>query len=213
MWLRRNALRLIVGLSLIAAIAAMLVGKRVVEDRNFTALAKNVYWEALAANEPELSARMVARVTTTRTKANKSYWGGGSIHGVVYARAKKPDGTVVCQFTWTCLEVAKQEPAAGARWELAKRIAREELAEKFTPPAPLANATFYLNPKYSGRSNICWFKTSLILLGKAEPASQHVFYREPRGAIDRQVLPKKSSVEECNPPKRPQKKQPTTAAR
>ena len=212
MWLRRDALKLAVGAALIATIVVMVTGWWYSKERELIALAKNVYWEALAANEPELSARMVARVTTERAKAKKSYWGGSDIHDVVYARKTKSNGITVCQFTWTCKAAAKKEPGVSAKWELAMQIAREELAGKFTPPPQLAGATSYLNPKYSGRRNICEFKTRLVLLGKAEPESQHVFYRDPQGTIDKLVLPKRESVEECSPPKTPKKKT-TSAAR
>lgn len=216
MWLqqvRENKLKLTIGAALIAMIIVIVAGWWYSNERALIALAKNVYWEALAANEPELSARMVARVTTERAKANnKRDWGGSDIHDVVYARKRKRNGITVCQFTWTCKAAAKKEPGVSAKWALAMQIAREELAGKFTPPSHLAGATSYFNPKYSGRSNICEFKTRLILLGKAEPASQHIFYRDPKGTIDKLVLPKRADVEECSPPKKPKKKT-TSAAR
>lgn len=200
MWLRTNALKLTIGVALIAMIIAIVTNWWYSNERALIALAKNVYWEALAANEPELSSRMVAHVTIQRAKANKSYWGGQDIYDVVYARKAKSNGIVVCQFTWTCKAAAKKEPGVSAKWELAMKIASDELAGKFTPPAQLAGATSYLNPEYSGRRNICDFKTKLILLGKAEPASQHVFYRVPQGTIDKEVLPKREEVAECKVP-------------
>ena len=216
MWtqqVRENKLKLTIGVALIAMIIVIVTTWWYSNERALIALAKNVYWEALAANEPELSARMVAHVTVERAKAKKSYWGGSDIHDVVYARKAKKNGGMVCQFTWTCKAAAKKEPGVSAKWELAMQIAREELAGKFTPPAQLAGATSYLNPKYSGRSNICEFKTRLILLGKAEPESQHVFYRDPKGAIDKLVLPKRADVPECSPVKKKQKKKANSAAR
>lgn len=216
MWIqqvRENKLKLTVGTALIAIIIAIVAGWWYSNERALIALAKNVYWEALAANEPELSARMVAHVTVERAKANKKYWGGEDIHDVVYARKLKKNGGMVCQFTWTCKTAAKKEPGVSAKWELAMQIAREELAGKFTPPPQLVGATSYLNPKYSGRHNICEFKTRLILLGKAEPESQHFFYRDPKGTIDQLVLPKRADVEECAPPPKKPKKKVTSAAR
>ena len=199
MWLRTNALKLAIGAALIAMIIVMVANWWLSNQRALVALARNVYWEALAAHEPELSARMVAYVTVRRAQANKRYWGGKDIYDVVYARKTKKSGKVVCQFSWTCQGAAKQESRAGVTWKLAMRIASDELAGRFTPPPHLAGATSYLNPKYSGRRNLCEFKTRLIRLGKAEPESQHVFYREPVGTIDKLVLPKRSNVKECRP--------------
>lgn len=195
---RNNAVKLTIGAALIAMIIAIVTAWWSVREHELIALAKNVYWEAIAANEPELGARMVAYVTIMRAKANRRYWGGTDIHDVVYARKTKRDGRVVCQFSWTCLDIAGKEPHAGIKWELAKRIAREVLAGKFIPPNQLAGATSYLNPKHSGRHNVCEFKTRLVLLGKADSKSQHIFYRDPKGAAEKAALPKRSLVEECS---------------
>ena len=75
MWtqqVRENKLKLTIGVALIAMIIVIVTTWWYSNERALIALAKNVYWEALAANEPELSARMVARVTTERAKAKKA---------------------------------------------------------------------------------------------------------------------------------------------
>lgn len=149
---------------------------------------------------------MVAHVTHLRAKANKSYWGGTNIHDVVYARRTKKSGVVVCQFHWTCLAAAKLTPTPGPKWELAKRIARDELAGKFVPPAHLVDATSYLNPKHSGKSNICEFQTTLVFAGKADRTSQHIFFRLPKNDIDKVMVLKREEVPECPPPPKKQAK-------
>ncbi len=213
MWLRKNALKLAIGAALIAISIAMVADWWSSNTRALNALAKNVYWEAVVAREPELSARMVAHVTSVRAQTKRKVWGGADIHAVVYARKSKASGAIVCQFSWTCLDAAKREPAIPGFWNLSLRIAKEELKGKFVPPAHLVGATNYLNPDAPVRGirkNICWFKTSLVELGKAENESQHVFYREPKNERERNALPKKKDVEECGPEK-PKKKTTTTA--
>lgn len=211
MWLRNNALLLVLGAALIAIVSAITAVRWA--ERELLALAKNVYYEAVLANEPELSSRMVAYVTNLRAKANDKYWGGRNIHNVVYARHTKKNGVVVCQFHWTCLAAAHLMPTPGPRWELAQRIARDELSGRFTPPAHLVDVTSYLNPKYSGKSNICEFQTKLVFAGKADRTSQHIFFRIPKDDFDKVMVLKREEVPECPaPPKNPQKKA-TTAAR
>jgi len=194
--------RVFILLGLIAAAVLMVGSLWLYQDRNLVSLAKNVYWEAVAAGEPELSSRMVGHVTTVRAKMNKRVWGGSEVHDVVYKRAARKSGVIVCQFSWTCMSAAKKEPTVKRNWELSMRIARDELAGKFTPPVQLAGATHYLNPRHSARHNVCWFKTSLIELGKAEDASRHVFYREALTEAERKTLPKRATVDECKRQKR-----------
>lgn len=201
--MRIPSMRTAIIASLFIAFIAMLGNYWFSNNRDFNALARNVYWEAVIAKEPELSSRMVAYVTVQRAKANKRIFGGAGIYDVVYKRAKKKSGVIVCQFHWTCMAVAHKEPASKPHWELSKRIARDEMAGDFSPPAQLRGATHYLNPKHSARHNICWFKTHLVLLGKAEASSQHVFYREPWNEQEKSLLPKRHEVAECSRTKRP----------
>jgi hypothetical protein len=198
--MNRFKLKLIMLVGLLALIGAVVGSWWYNKDRRLIALAKNVYYEALLANEPEISSRMVAHVTGVRAKQNKRYFGGSDIRDVVYARKKKKNGVIVCQFSWTCIEAANREPSKRHLWESALRIAKDELAGKFVPPPHLFGADFYLNVKYSGRRNICEFKTERVYLGKAESESQHEFFRTAT-VSERAKLPKKSEVEECKPPK------------
>jgi hypothetical protein len=196
--MRMPSMKTAVIASLLIALIAMVGSYWFSNNRNALALARNVYWEAIIAKEPELSSRMVAYVTVQRAKANKRIFGGTNIYGVVYKRATKPNGVIVCQFSWTCMAVAHKEPGSKPHWRLSQRIANDELAGNFSPPAHLKGATHYLNPKHSARHNICWFKTHLVLLGKAEESSQHVFYREPRNEQEKSLLPKRKDVPECS---------------
>lgn len=209
MWLRNNALLLILGAALVAI--SCMIGVVRWAERQHLALAKNVYYEAVFAKEPELSSRMVAYVTHQRAKKNRGYWGGTNIHDVVYKCRIKLNGVKMCQFDWVRTRGPDARPLPGPMWELSKRIARDELAGRFIPPASLKEALSYNNPPYSGKANKCEFKTLLIPLGKAEPESQHVFYREPGDAVDKLLLPKPADVPECPPPKKPKKKSSTAA--
>lgn len=203
-------LRALIGIALLLALVAGGVGWWIYADRNLVALAKNVYWEALAAGEPERSARMVAYVTRERSRHNRRHWGGGDLHDVVYKRAARKGGIVVCQFSWTCMRAATREPGIAGLWQQALSIARDELAQRFMPPSHLKGATHYLNAKDSARRNVCWFKTNLVELGKADEESRHVFYREPTDA-ERRLLPKPKAVPECHTPKPALKKEPSAA--
>lgn len=161
------------------------------------ALALNIYWEAGTAKEPELGMRMVAYVTHQRALKNRPFWGGSEIVKVVYARHTGSNGRVVCQFSWTCMSVKNQVPKLHEKWQEALHIAREELAGKFVPPDRFVGATSYLNPHASARKNICEFKRTLVYLGKIDPHSRHVFYREPTNYNERSALPKIKNIPEC----------------
>lgn len=202
MWLRRNAVKLTIGSGFGIAVLAVLAYWWPSDRRTLSALARNIYWEALAAKEPDTSARMVAYVTTLRAKANRSYWGGSDIYDVVFARNAKRNGGIVCQFSWTCGDAGTMEPGTSPLWDKAWRFAKDEMAGAFTPPPHLAQADHYLNIQASGRAHVCWFKTHLVHLGKADPESLHVFYRSPVTKAERQGLPKASEVEECRRKKR-----------
>lgn len=86
-------------------------------ERDIDALTRDVYWEALAAGEPELSSRVAAHVVIVRADLNRGYWGKSDIHDVVYARMAKPNGKVVCQFSWTCDPLKRDaKPGTSALW-------------------------------------------------------------------------------------------------
>ena len=158
-------------------------------------LAVDLYREV--GNEPELTARLVAHVVTNRAQKNRSYWGGSEIIGVIFARAEA-HGKIVCQNSWTCSEHKrdKLDWSLGER-ERAVRIATDELKGSFPLPAQFSDADHYLNEKLSKRENVCWFKTHLVKLGKAEPRAQTTFYREPKDKTEQSFLPKHSQVPEC----------------
>jgi len=164
-------------------------------SRDVLALAKNVYWEALAAKEPESSARMVAYVTHNRAKKNRPYWGGSDIYKVVYKRASVR--RIHCQFSWVCKKQAKTPIRNGRVWRKAVEIAQDELAGKFVPPKEFADATSYINEKAAKSANVCEFKTKLIYIGKLEKRSKHEFYREPTNEKEKASLPKPSEVTQC----------------
>lgn len=178
-------------------VLAALIGIKFDRSRFYSAdvhaLARNVYWESLKAGEPLLSSKMVAQVTVNRANMNRAYWGGRHVRDVVYARIGR-----TCMFTWTCLP-ARHKEMEGPERELAYKIAKEVIGGSFESAVHLKNADSYLNPQEADRKHVCWFKTHLLYLGKAEESSRHDFYREPKTERERASLPKRSTVPECQP--------------
>jgi hypothetical protein len=177
--------------------------------RNIYALASDVYREV--GNEPELTARLAAHAVTNRAKKNRSYWGGSNIVGVIYAQATV-DGKHHCQFSWVCDK--KKLTLDWSRYEMerAVRIARDEIDGTYPLPAKFADADNYLVEELSKRENVCWFKISLVKLGKAEPRAQTTFYREPKNEQERRLLPTRSQVPECRGVSAHQRPHPRKAA-
>ena len=80
-----------------------------------------IYFEGGSTFEPEIGQRHIARVITERAKADRRYWGGNTICGVVfYKRAK-------CQFSFACLPLARRTPRPGPSWDASQEIARAQL--------------------------------------------------------------------------------------
>jgi N-acetylmuramoyl-L-alanine amidase len=147
-----------------------LAGSAVAKDADFYKtvvypMALNVYHEA--RGESEFGQMMVAYVTLKRAEANRSYWGGATIHGVVYKNAP-------CQFSWTCAKTAA--PAEKSReWQKALAVASYVALGFFTPPAELEDARFYMNPDASDQHSKCWFAKNLRQVGIV---GNHYFYQE-----------------------------------
>lgn len=158
------------------------------------ALAVDVYREV--GNEPDITARLAAHVVSNRADKNRSYWGGSDILGVIFARAEAR-GKAHCQFSWTCDDRKRTPDWSFGEQERAVRIAQDEIAGTYPLPAKFADAVNYLNEELSKRENVCWVKTHLVNLGKAEPRAQTTFYREPKDKAEKAFLPKPAHVPEC----------------
>jgi hypothetical protein len=182
-------------------------------QRTLVALAKNVYYEAALAREPDAGLELVAYVTARRAQANRRSWGGRNVYDVVYARSKNAKGKTVCQFSWTCdypkTDLAPTfddaDPTRAAwqkkQWEKSLQVARAQQKGEYAPPKEFEHVTYYLNIEVTTRRwrhNVCNFKTSLVHVGKIDPASKHDAFREPVGD-EKARLPKRSEVPECKP--------------
>lgn len=197
------------------------------DDKTFVAMAKNVYYEAALAREPEAALHLPVLTAINRASMNRSYWGGSDIRSTIYKCTvvrKRPNsrGHKVCQFSWVMEHGENDDPPAfdkkdparavwqRQQWEASKRVARQHLDGAYKAPPGFDKVTSYMNTEVTRRKwphNVCAFKTKLVLIGKMDPASKHDAYREPR-ASEVASLPKKTEVDECKPRKRkhPKKK-------
>jgi hypothetical protein len=158
------------------------------------ALTRNIYFEARSLHFFDQA--MVAHITLNRVRANKSYWGGNTIAGVVYHKRVHKNGRVVHMHSWTKDWPKGTHPKVydEVAWKTAAFIAAYVLDGKFVPPAHLADADSFLNPRISDLRNVCEFKRNLIVL---EEDADHHYYRAPRGPMDKLVLSVQPTPKEC----------------
>lgn len=183
-------------------------------ERAFMALAKNIYYEAALAGEPEEALHLPAITALNRARINHSYWGGTNVHSVVYqCKVAASSGRKVCQYSWV-LEQGEnsREPTFDTRnprhaawerqqWEASKRIARQHLDGEYKAPSRFEEVTSYMNTEVTRRKwrhNVCAFKTTLVYVGKMHPNSKHDVFREPL-KHELKSLPTEDDVEECKP--------------
>jgi hypothetical protein len=128
-----------------------------------------IYFEGASTFEPEIGQRHIARVVHERARANKRKWGGADICDVVFYMRKG-----VCQFSFTCLPLARRAPAFGAAWHRAREIAEEELSGR----NELSERTirYYMNAALTPLRNACRFRKEFV---KVIDAGRHEFFREP----------------------------------
>lgn len=166
--------------------------ERIKFENDSHVLALALYWEGGSTGEPVDGMRRIAEVIKTRVALNRSDFGGGEFHDVVYHAHKSKLGKKVCQFSFACLSSTKRKPIAGERWELAREVARDALRDKVRP-AQEEVAEYYLNPQFSTLKSICWFKTKLVEAGQT---GRHIFWRE-RKAWDGPREEAAEKPEEC----------------
>ena len=131
-------------------------------------LALAVYFEGGSTAETIEGQQYIARVVHARAKDRVRKWGGGDICEVVFYKRKG-----VCQFSFTCLEKARQTPRGGARWALALEIARQELENAADVPEQAIR--YYMNPELTSDRNACRFRKEFVPVAKA---GRHEFFRE-----------------------------------
>jgi hypothetical protein len=144
-----------------------------------------IYFEGGSTFEPEIGQRHIARVITERAKANRRYWGGNTICGVVFYRSKG-----VCQFSFACLPMARRTPRKNMLWQASEAVAVDALAGRNGDPD--ASIRYYMNEKLSALKNVCAFRKEFVPVTKA---GTHEFFREA-SAEERKVLAK-TNPEAC----------------
>jgi hypothetical protein len=132
-------------------------------------LTLGIYFEGGSTFEPEVGQRHIARVIHERARANLRKWGGSDICDVVFYMSKG-----VCQFSFTCLPLARRTPRFGVVWHRAREIAEEEL--KGTNEVEERSIRYYMNTALTPLRNACRFRKEFV---KVTDAGRHEFFREP----------------------------------
>jgi len=128
-----------------------------------------IYFEGASTFEPEIGQRHIARVIHERARANKQKWGGADICDVVFYMKKG-----VCQFSFTCLPLARRTPRFGPAWQRARELADEELQGR--SEVPEQTIRYYMNASQTPLRNACRFRKEFV---KVVDAGRHEFFREP----------------------------------
>jgi hypothetical protein len=136
-----------------------------------------LYFEGGSTGESEHGQRHIARVVMERAKANRRIWGGQTLCGVVFHKAKG-----VCQFSFACLPLSRRTPRRNAGWRLSAEIARDALAGRNDEPHDLIR--YYMQAELTPLKNQCRFRREFVPVGKA---GRHIFFREPTAAERRQL--------------------------
>lgn len=132
-------------------------------------LTLGIYFEGASTHEPEVGQRHIARVIHERARSNLRKWGGSDICDVVFYMRKG-----VCQFSFTCLPLARRTPGFGVAWQRARSIADEEL--QGTNEVEERSIRYYMNTALTPPRNACRFRKEFV---KVVDAGRHEFFREP----------------------------------
>jgi hypothetical protein len=141
----------------------------IVAESELYCLTLAIFFEGGSTGETEEGQRHIARVIGERAKANRRIWGGSTICGVVFYRAKG-----VCQFSFACLPPARRTARKGSLWEISAAIARDELDGRNEGPDDLIR--YYMNEEQTPDRNACRFRREFVPVVKA---GRHEFFREP----------------------------------
>jgi hypothetical protein len=80
----------------------------------------------------------------------------------------------VCQFSFTCLPLARRTPRFGPAWHQAREIAEQEL--NGTNDLHERSIRYYMNTSLTPPRNACRFRKEFV---KVVDAGRHEFFREP----------------------------------
>jgi hypothetical protein len=148
-------------------------------------LTLGIYFEGGSTAEPEIGQRHIARVIHERARANLRKWGGSDICDVVFYMRKG-----VCQFSFTCLPLARRTPVYGAAWHGARAIAEQEL--QGTNQLHERSIRYYMNTALTPPRNACRFRKEFV---KVVDAGRHEFFREP--TVEERAELANGKYEEC----------------
>ena len=162
----------------------------IVAETDLYCLTLAIYFEGGSTFEPEIGQRHIARVITERAKADRRYWGGNTICGVVFYKRKG-----VCQFSFACLPIARRTPRKNVLWQASEAVAVDALAGRNDDPD--ASIRYYMNAELSALKNVCAFRKQFVRVTKA---GTHEFFREA-SAEERATLAK-TNPEACRATRR-----------
>jgi hypothetical protein len=148
-------------------------------------LTLGIYFEGGSTDEPEIGQRHIARVIHERARANLRKWGGSDICDVVFYMRKR-----VCQFSFTCLPLARRTPTYGEAWRKARAIAEEELQGK--NELHERSIRYYMNTALTPLRNACRFRKEFV---RVVAAGRHEFFREP--TAEERIELANGKFEEC----------------
>ncbi|MBX9829503.1 MAG: cell wall hydrolase [Xanthobacteraceae bacterium] len=144
-----------------------------------------IYFEGGSTFEPEIGQRHIARVITERAKADRRYWGGNTICGVVFYKSKG-----VCQFSFACLPMARRTPKKNLLWHASEAVAVDAIEGRNDDPD--ASIRYYMNEELSALKNVCAFRKEFVPVAKA---GRHEFFRE--ATADERATLAKTNPEAC----------------
>ena len=147
---------------------APVVSRDVFAETELYCLTLALYFEGGSTREPEFGLRHIARVITGRAEADRPYWGGKTICGVVFHQ-----GRGLCQFSFACLPLARRTPKTNGMWRLSEEIAQDALAGRNDDPDE--SIRYYMNPRLSNLKYVCLFRKEFV---PVVDAGTHEFFRE-----------------------------------
>ena len=127
-----------------------------------------IYFEGGSTRESETGQRHIARVITERARADRPYWGGNTICGVVFYKRSK-----TCQFSFACLPLARRTAKKNGLWYQSEAIARDALSGGNEETDD--SIRYYMNAELSALKNVCAFRKEFVPVVRA---GRHEFFRE-----------------------------------
>jgi hypothetical protein len=159
------------------------VARDIVAETEHYCLTLALYFEGGSTHEPEIGLRHIARVITERAKADRPYWGGKTICGVVFHQSR-----ALCQFSFACLPLARRTPRKNDMWKLSEEIAEDALSGRNEEPD--GSIRYYMNARLSNPKYACRFRKEFV---PVVDAGTHEFFREASSK-------ERAELEKTNPP-------------